>query len=499
MKSQILIDVETYLTSVSLIEDGRINEFYVEYNDSGRLTGNIYKGRVENVLKGLQSAFVNVGLERNGFLYVGETLDHRSVLDSAGVMPTVLHAKAGDYVMVQVTKEETPLKGARLTMHVSLPGRYVVYLPTVDFVGVSNKITDPEVRDRLTKLLTRLKPKNGGLIARTVCLDAKKSEIVAEVKQIAAMYEGIEEAYEAADGPALIHSEGNLVVRTVRDMLSADVDAIICNDRAMAESVVERLKKSHPQFAGRVKLYEGDYDMDDVFGITDSVDKLLDKRVELPNGGFIVIETGEALTAIDVNTGKFHGNVDHEDTVFKTNMEAAREIARQLRLRNVGGIIVVDFIDMADATHKEQVVEALKREMLFDRTKTRVLPMSDLGLVEMTRKKIGNDLGKTLLTECPACRGNAYTPSSDYLARKIKSRLKRAFTENDLAGALVTVHSSHFEHMFSSGFFTHDCETIWADKRIYMAPSDSLKPQTFTVSGIKTSMMSLPATARLLY
>lgn len=500
MKSQILIDVEAYMTSVALVEDGRINEYYVEYNDSDRRTGNIYKGRVENVLQGLQTAFVNIGLKRNAFLYVGETLDHRSVLSSAGVVPSVLNVKPGDYVMVQVTKEETAEKGARLTMNLSLPGRYVVYLPTMDFVGVSGKITDGETRDRLTKLLTRLKPVGGGLIARTVSIDAKKSEIVAEVKQITAMYRDIVKAYEAAgEHTALVHSEGNLIVRTVRDMLSADVDAIVCNDREMTDELVARLKKSHPRFAGMVHLYEGEYDMSDAYGILDGVEKLLHKRVDLPSGGSIVIEPTEALTAIDVNTGRYSGDVDHEDTVFRTNLEAAEEIARQLRLRNIGGIVVIDFIDMADEKHKAAVVEALKKEMLLDRTKTRVLGMSDMGLVELTRKKIGRDIGKILLTECPACHGNAYTPSADFLARKIKCRLKRLFADGGYAGALVTVHASHFNHMFQSGFFTRECETEWADKRIYIVPSASVRPQEFIVHGVRTAMMNLPPSARLLY
>lgn len=488
------------MTSVALVEDGRINEYYVEYNDSGRLTGNIYKGRVESVLQGLQTAFVNIGMKRNGFLSVSETLDHRSVIDSAGVVPSELDVKEGDYVMVQVTKEETQLKGARLTMNLSLPGRYVVYLPTMDFIGVSNKITDQDKRDSLVKLLTKLKPQGGGLIARTVSIDAKRSEIVSEVKQIAAMYKEICKEYDkAGDAPALVHSEGDLMVRTVRDMLSADVDAIICNDPEMTEKLIARLKKSHPRFADKVKLFESEYDMFDALGVLDEVEKLLDKRVELPSGGFLIIEHTEAMTAIDVNTGKYRGDVDHEETVYKTNLEAAKEIARQLRLRNIGGIIVIDFIDMTDESHRAGVVEALKKEVVFDRTKTRVLDMSAMGLVEMTRKKIGSDLGKILMTECPVCHGNAYTLSSDSVARKIKCRLKRMFADEDYAGALVTVHTSHFEHILSSGFFSRECETIWADKRIYLVPSASLKPQNFVVNGIRTSMMSLPPSAKLLY
>lgn len=500
MSSRILIDVESYMSSLALVEGGRLKEFYVEYHDSNRLTGNIYKGRVVNVLQGLQTAFVNIGLNRNGFLYVGETMDHKSVLHSSGVMPNQLHVREGDYVMVQVTKEETPLKGARLTMNVSIPGRYVVYLPTIDFIGISNKITDPDVREHLTKLLTRYKPKRGGLIARTICLEAKKNDIIEEIRQITEMYRGITTAYDdAGENIAPVYIEGNLIVRMVRDMLSSDVESIICNDAELVDELTDRLKKSNSRFVDKVKLYESSYDLFDSFGIWDDVDTLLDRRVALPSGGTLYIEHTEALTAIDVNTGKFRGDSDHENTVYKTNIEAAVEIARQLRLRNIGGIVVVDFIDMVDPAHKASVVETLRREMVFDRTKTRVLDMTDLGLVEITRKKVGSELSRVLLTDCPACGGQSQTPSGDYIAKRIKCKLKRMFTDCDYTGAVVTVHTSLFEHMFVSGFFSADCETIWADKRIYMVPSDSIRPEQFDINGIKTSMMHLPQTAKMLY
>lgn len=500
MSSRILIDVESYMSSLALIEDGRIKEYYVEYNDSNRLTGNIYKGRVVNVLHGLQTAFVNIGLNRNGFLYVGETLDHKSVLSSSGVMPNELHVREGDYVMVQVTKEETGQKGARLTMNLSLPGRYVVYLPTIDFVGVSNKITDPDTRERLLKLLTKNKPKGGGLIARTICLEAKKNEITEEIRQISNLYKGIVNSYEdAGENITLVHTEGNLIVRMVRDMLSAEVESIVCNDAELCDELKERLRKTNPRFAEKVLFYESEFDMADVYGTLDAVDGLLERKVELPSGGSLIIEHTEALTAIDVNTGKYRGDSDHEQTVYKTNLEAAVEIARQLRLRNIGGIIVVDFIDMVKPEHKTAVVEALRKEMVFDRTKTRVLDMTDLGLVEITRKKVGSELGSILLSECPMCRGESHTPSGDHVARKIKCRLKRLFAETELSGAVVTVHASMFDHMFTSGFFSADCETIWADKRIYIVPSQSVKPQDFTINGLKATVINLPASAKLLY
>ena len=451
-RGQILIDIEKTMSSVSLIEDGRLNEYYVEYKENNLITGNIYKGRVVNVLQGLQTAFVDIGLSKNAFLYVGETLDDKGNLRKSGVIPQELNIKEGDFVMVQVTKEETETKGARLTMNLSLPGRYVVYLPTLDFIGISNKLTDENLRGKLSKTLEKFKRGSEGFIARTVCADVKKGEILAEAESLRKLYAEIEAAFEAADGIAPIHSEGNLLFRTVRDMLSYDIDAVICNDYDTVERLKRDFKKKKSAFCDKIQYYESDYDMMDVFGISRELDLLLERKVALPSGGSLVIDKTEALTAIDVNTGKFRGHVDHEETVFLTNMEAVVEIARQIRLRNIGGIIVVDFIDMALDEHKEKVVAALKREVAFDRTKTRVLEMSGLGLVEITRKKVGNELSEFLLDKCPYCGGAAYTHSSIYLARKIKAAIKKLFAENDCTSAIITLNPAYVEHMFSSRF-----------------------------------------------
>lgn len=498
-KGQILIDVENYMSSVSLLEEGRLNEFYIEYKENDLITGNIYKGKVMNVLQGLQTAFVNFGGKKNGFLFVGETLDDRSDLRRSGAIPLQLDVKEGDYVMVQVTKEEMGLKGARLSMNISLPGRYLVYLPTIDFIGVSNKITDEETRDKLFKLTDKLRPAGGGFIARTLCMDAKKSDIVKESEELIKLYKIILEGYKAAPDIALIHSDGNLIFRTVRDMLRENVQSIVCNDKRTVDNLKAYFQKVNSPYYDMVSLYESDYDMLEVFNVSEELDKLLDRKITLPSGGSIVIDHTEALTAIDVNTGKFLGQGSHEDTVFKTNLEAAAEIARQLRLRNIGGIIVVDFIDMLMEEHRLQVVELLRREALFDRTKTRVMDMSSLGLVEMTRKKVGNELSTLLLEDCPYCKGNSRTPSHLYVARKIMSALKRLFSEEDFDGAIVTLSSAQIDQMFSSHFFSEACETVWRNKRIYLVPNDLIKSQNFTVTGSSSAFLSLPGSARLLY
>lgn len=498
MKRNILIDVDSNMSSVSLLEDGQLIEFHIEYKGINRLTGNIYKGQVENVLLGLESAFVNIGRGRNGFLNVGETLDDRA--DLKPVVPALLDVKKGDFVMVQVTKEETGQKGARLTGNISIPGRYVVYLPNIDFIGISNKITDPDRREKLLKILKKHKPVGGGLIARTASLEAKKGDIAAEIKRMQSLYEKIKSDFESKNCVCLLHSEGDLVARAVRDMLSSDVERIICNDKA----VTDKLKSSFRDTLGsdfyqKVEFYDSQFDLWDTFNIGNEVDKLLDRKVMLPGGGSLVIDRTEAFTAIDVNSGSSSMGTDHEETVYLTNLEAVPEIARQLRLRNIGGIIVVDFIDMLSEEHKAAVVEALRGEVVRDRIKTRVHDMTKLGLVEMTRKKVGKDISAKLLEPCTHCRASGNTPNGEYVARKLKSSLRRLFAENDFSNAVVAMNSNLIDGLLAGRYFERLCSGEWKNKRIYLVPNALVKPLGFTVSGNSDSSLTLPSNARLLY
>lgn len=495
----ILVDVESYMSSVSLVEEGKLKEHYVEYKDSSYITGNIYKGKVENLLTGLQSAFVNFGSTRNGFLSVEELPVHKTVLGESGVVPKKLNVQEGDYVMVQATKEEIGTKGARLTTTITLPGRYVIYLPTLDFVGVSNKITDEETRDRLIKKLTRLAPAGSGFIARTACLEATKGEITEESKRLIDQWQKIQHTYQNTQGIAQVYSDGDLIFRTVRDMLSNNIDKIICNDYETCENLKRMMKERNVRFSDKVHLYEGSYDMYDAFNILGEVDKLLDRRVTVKSGISLVFDYTEALTVIDVNTAKFARGSNHEETVFQANLEAAREIARQIRLRNIGGIIIVDFVDMQDDEHKQAVVEELRKELLFDRTKTRVLGMSSLGLVEITRKKVGKELSTVLLNKCPYCDGDAHAHSAYYVARKIKATLKRLFAENRDTVATVTVNPMLLESLFEGKHFSADCETIWKDKRIYLIPEPNILNRNFTVRGVGSGAVELPPSAKLLH
>ena len=498
MKRTIVIDEDSYMSSVSLLEDGHLIEFHIDYPDSGRLTGNIYKGKVDNVLYGLESAFVNIGRGRNGFLYVGETLENRADLNK--VVPKLLDIKTGDNIMVQVTKEEIGQKGARLTANISIPGRYVVFLPSIDFVGISSKIVDPDRRMMLGKLLEKHKPEGGGLIARTVCIDAKKSDIVSEIKRIQAMYDKLLAAFNSEAFPVgLLHSEVDLVYRSMRDLLSSDVDKIVCNEISTFNRLKELLKQMKSDFYNKVELYEGKRDIWDVYGISEQVDKLLGRKVTLPSGGSLYIDHTEALTAIDVNTGSFNAGTDHEETVYFTNMEAAKEIARQLRLRNIGGIIVVDFIDMLNPEHKAAVVEALRIETLRDRIKTRVQDMTQLGLVEMTRKKVGKELSAKLLEPCAHCRNSGVVPNSDYLARKLRAAINHVLSQRDYENLTITMNPMYIDGVFSKPYFKNYCQRDWRDKRIYLIPDQSVGHSDFVIKGNDDAYLSLPASARLLY
>ena len=343
-KGYIIIDVQSYLIEVALVEGGVLKEFYVEYTNSSTVTGNIYRGKVVNLLPGLQSAFVDFGAGKNGFLAVGETLAHKTIMTEAGVMPSSLKINTGDYVMVQATKEAIGQKGARLTTEVSLPGRYVVYMPTIDYVGISNKITDEETRERLSEILTKVKPSGGGLIARTVCQTAKKSEILAEVKRLGALWEKVKEKYDKSDEISLVYDDGDLVYRTVRDIFNDNIEAIICNNADLCRRIAENAAATQPKLFEKIKYYNKPGDMLVDFNVLDQVESIIAPKVNLPSGGSLVFDYTEALTVIDVNTSRYVGSENREETVLNTNLEAAKEIARQIRLRNIGGIIIVDFI-----------------------------------------------------------------------------------------------------------------------------------------------------------
>ena len=497
MKSKILVDFESYMCSVALIEDGDLKEFYVEDRNMNRITGNIYKGKVVNVLPGLQFAFVDIGQKRNGFLAAGDMLEDRTALFHSGAVPTRLDVSAGDYVLVQAVKEPTDTKGPRLSANLSIPGRYIVFMPTINFIGVSNKITDEPSRSRLYEVLEKNRPSpTCGLIARTAARDAKKSDIIEEIKYFSNMYGQLLDKYRTAHGVTLLSSDGNLIFRTVRDILNSSVDEIVCNSVEIGNLLTKYLHENLAQPV-RVSIME-DTDILKRFGVLDEVEKLLKHKVELNCGGTIVIDYTEALTVIDVNSARYLGDGDREKTVFEINCEAAREIARQLRLRNIGGLIVIDFIDMQDPLHIEEIVRILNSEAAKDRTRTRILPMTELGLVQMTRKKIGSEIQSLLLQPCEHCHGTAHTLSPNFLARKIKVELTEIFNDPTNTAAIVTVNPDAFTRFVQGDWFKSFTTGKYAGKLLYILSSPEIGNNSFKISAQAGAIHSVPDSAYLI-
>lgn len=446
MSKEIVVNVDHEETRVGTIEEGTLVEIAIERPTGQRVAGNIYKGRVENVLPGMQAAFVNIGLERNAFLYVDDALP---VKDDEDDLPDLRGRAIGDVVkegqeiVVQVAKEPIGTKGARVTRHLTLPGRYLVFMPGVDYVGVSRRIENEAERERLRKLAEAVKPEGAGLIIRTVAEGAQEEELARDARFLARLWERVQAKARVSNAPTVLHKDLGLLLRVVRDAFSEDVDKLTIDSRQEYEKVQELLDLTAPELVQRVQYYSPhDRPLFDAYGIEPEIEKALKRRVWLKSGGYIVIDRTEALTSIDVNTGKFVGTTNLADTVFRTNLEAAREIARQIRLRDIGGIIVVDFIDMEVPEHRQQVLKVLEEAVRTDRTKTNVLGLTQLGLVEMTRKKVRQSLDDVLQRTCPYCDGRGKVLSEETMSRKVRADVKRVLKHTMSEAALVEVHPS---------------------------------------------------------
>lgn len=444
MAKEILVSVDLDETRAAVLEDGELIEFAVERPVHERVVSNIYKGRVENVLPGMQAAFVNVGLERNSFLYVDDALPLKGEVDdeeAARKLTIKDVVRPGQEVIVQVVKEPIGTKGARVTRHITLPGRYLVLMPNVDYVGISRRIVDEKERERLKQLAGRIKPEGAGLIVRTVAEGAGEEELAADVAFLSRLWERIRQRANAVHAPAILHRDLGLVHRVVRDWLDDNVAQLWIDSKAEFERSIDILEATSPGLKGRVKLYtRQDQSLFDFYGVEIEIDKALKKRVWLKSGGYIVIDQTEALTVIDVNTGKFVGTTNLADTVFKTNLEAAREIARQLRLRDIGGIIIVDFIDMEIHEHRNLVLKALEEELKKDRTRANVLGLTQLGLVEMTRKKSRQNLDEAMARQCHYCEGRGKILSEETMARRVRAEIRRILKQSSSEALLIEVN-----------------------------------------------------------
>jgi len=437
MGSQLIISKAACDIRAALVEDGRLVEFFLERRGEKDPSGNIYKGRVVKVLPGMAAAFVDIGLERPAYLYVDEISESWDELyslwlkeEEAGpflreqgqpAIDDLLHP--GQEVLVQVQRPPRSGKGARLTTHITLAGHYLVYTPTLPQIGVSRRLTEEGERERLRALLTELKPERGGFIARTASLSEDHETLAREREQLLALWQRILRKSEASRAPALLHQEPEFPLRLVRDLFGPEMDLVAVDDPETCRQVEEYLAGFHPWLRARVECHTGAEPIFSRYGLEVEWRRLLAPQVWLKSGGYLVIETTEALTAIDVNTGRFTGRSNLEETIFQTNLEAAREAARQIRLRNLGGLIIIDFIDMARAAHREAVYEALVAAVKKDRAKTTVLPISPLGLVEMTRQRLRDSLVELATEACPCCQGQGAVLSPLVVAHDLLRQL----------------------------------------------------------------------------
>ena len=439
------MDANGFSTRVAVVEDGAPVELYVEQEGAQRLVGNIYNGKVQNVLPGMQAAFIDIGLERNAFLYAGdivmpdgadEDIESEKIRSMRNIRDML---KPGQTIMVQVAKDPVGTKGARVTTHITLAGRSLVLMPTMDYVGVSRRIDKDEERTRLRRILSEIRPENMGVIVRTASAGKSREAFAEDLESLKLLYEDIQKRAKKQKAPSLLHAEQSLLFRTVRDLLMKDVDRVFVNDAATFERLREIADMMAPKLKPRILLKQSEA-LFDRYETESKIDKALARKVWIKNGSYIIIDRTEALTCIDVNTGKFVGKDNLEKTITATNCEAAREIARQLRLRDIGGIIIIDFIDMERESNRTMVLNTLKTALKEDHTRSHVFGFTHLGLVEMTRKKTGRSLGDTLQTLCPYCAGDAHVLSPESVMAKVRKQALQVLKGSENKRMLIEVH-----------------------------------------------------------
>jgi len=453
LRKQIIINSNPNEVRVALLENGVLAEVHIERASEEAAAGNIYKGRVLRVLPGMQAAFVDIGLEKAAFLHASdvETGAPSAVGDdsaddpefeparpSRGHVPIEDRLKRGDEVIVQIAKEPMGTKGARITMHVSLPGKYLVYMPFGDLVGVSKRIGDDRERRRLRDIISGAKPASGGVIARTACQNLTKKDITDDIRGLEQIWDSVRTKAPKTAPPALLHADLDLVLRSVRDMLSPDVDQIVVDTEADFLRTRDYVGSFLPGLAERVEYYNQSEPILDRYGVEEQISRAIEAKVWLKSGGYLVIDQGEALTMIDVNTGRFVGKRSQEETVLKTNLEAVEEIVSQLRLRNIGGIIILDLIDMEDQANRKLVSDTLETALTRDKARTSILRISELGLIQMTRKRTRENLERLLSAPCPYCDGRGRVKSVPTVASEILRAIQREASRTpSLRGRMV--------------------------------------------------------------
>jgi len=470
----ILVADDGHELRVALVEDGRLAEIYIERPEKTSYLGDIYQGKVESVMGGIDAAFVDFGLEKNGFLYVDEVTTPEGEKRARRIGDAL---KNGQQVMVQVTKDPMGSKGARLSTKVSLAGRYLVYVPGGSGVGISRRLGESE-RDRLRDISRELKPKDAGLIVRTIAEGHGLEDLKRDLRYLSRLWSRLKKKAETVKAPGLVHKEVDISIEVARDLFNDSCESLIVDDPKRHKAIVGFLDKEAPELLPKVVQHTGEAPLFDAYGIEEQIAQALERRVPLPSGGNMVIDHAEALTVIDVNTGRFTRGKGLEDTITKTNLEAAREVVRQLRLRDIGGIIVIDFIDMAHAKNREMVLATLEAELETDRTKTYVVELSPLGLVEMTRQNTTDGARGILTKTCPTCLGKARVLSEETMALRVERRVRALSHTSEAKAWLIEISAGVAERLTSERLKKLEKQV---GRRVFFEGGGGLPVDTFRV------------------
>lgn len=504
MATDLIINATSYEIRIALIEHGNLVEFYLERPTEKGLVGNIYKGKVVRVLPGMQAAFVDIGLERTGFLYVDDIHVSRADFERryqnpdeeeccCHEAPEFLNNRVpgksiddllveGQELLVQICKEPMGTKGARLTGHITLPCRNLVFMPMTDHIGVSRKIEDEAIREKLRQDIERLRPANTGFIVRTVAEGATSEELEADMEFLLHLWSEILDRAGKAQCMTLVYEDLDIILRVVRDIFSATVDRVVVDDVRTFQRVVNFVETFVPHLRPKVHFYESRTPIFEAYGVEMDINRALARKIWLRCGGYIIIEATEALTVIDVNTGRYVGKTDLEETIFKTNMEAVKEIAYQLRLRNIGGIIIIDFIDMESEEHRDEVFRVLNEAVREDKSRINILKFSEFGLVQMTRKRNREDLTRIMCEPCSCCNGAGRLKSARTLCYEIFRKITRDAARSKASTVTVNVHPKVAAMMLKNEAMTIKNIEDEIKMTLVIFPNRELHPEKYEIS-----------------
>lgn len=477
MTKEILINIGIDENRVAILEDGILAEFLIERQDELRRAGNIYRGKVENVLPGMQAAFIDIGEEKNAFLYIDDILPKEGYPEngdtSKNLMIQDLIRERQD-IVVQMIKEPIGTKGPRVVTQITIPGRYLVLVPAVDYIGISRRIEDETERERLKTAVASFKSSGVGLIVRTAAEGVETADLQSDYEFLINIWEKIKKKSKKGPCPALLYRDHDFLYRILRDYLSKDIDCLLIDESETHVKALELVKTLAPSLKNRVQLYNGATPLFEAFNVENQVDKALRRKVWLECGAYLVFDQTEALTVIDVNTGKFTGTTCLEDTVYQTNLMAAGEIARQIRLRNLTGIIIIDFIDMSSDEERNQVIAKLETEFARDKVKVNILGFTSLGLLELTRKKVRQSLREILQVECESCEGTGYIDSMDSRAKKAARSIQLLARNNPGEALLLGINPQIGSLLIGPGGVNLEKMERMLNKVIYIKGQDNL-------------------------